>query len=584
MNKNIEKIIKKIKNNIIIIFSVIILFVMGIITLFNNQTIQKEIKTTKNNTLKALDQEGQSYRLVTSADNVQVPVPKGYVASNITGENYVTPQYQNTSITHKGNFTELTWSSPEGEQYPWTQDENGIWISGNQGIQSSTSTLESEEFDYIKGTTLTINYTYSCQSGDNLYIYLVDLTNHKTDCVVFNKNGNTDSSFDYITSNYTFTMNDWGTARYKIQAIYSKNASVDGGQDSAYIKVSTYYKEDENGTETIELDQKTRIRDGGFVIYQLTDEELEEDPNGTSVIINDTNKDTEQRTRNQYVWVPVSNIEDIVISKAINNGIMQFGQGYEFSYTSITKNIVSSKEPRLLEWYDKTKYYLQRYSNLDKRENYLNKMQEDYTRMIKSINKYKGFYFGRYETGDDISHSDSIRCLINPKIVRYNGNMNYVSWYDSYKDLERLSRKTEEYVETGILYDSLWDYTLKWLQETDTRSYEEIRSDSGTWGVYNNNITTSSMGNVLLKKTGATETLIYRGEKYSDSPTASNNIFDIAGNVYEWTMSRSFNNQRIYRGGYYGAGSTSSPAYYNQSEYPSNNGKYLGVRGMLLIR
>ena len=39
------------------------------------------------------------------------------------------------------------------------------------------------------------------------------------------------------------------------------------------IKTSTYYKEDENG-ETIEEDIKTKIHDGGFVIYQLTDEEL----------------------------------------------------------------------------------------------------------------------------------------------------------------------------------------------------------------------------------------------------------------------------------------------------------------------
>ena len=122
--------------------------------------IEKETKTF-NNKVKALNQEGQNYRLVTSADNVQVPVPKGYVASSITGENYVSPKYSHTNISHKGNYTELTWSSPAGQQYPWTQDENGIWISGNQGIPSSSSTLESEEFYYIKGTIITIKYTFS---------------------------------------------------------------------------------------------------------------------------------------------------------------------------------------------------------------------------------------------------------------------------------------------------------------------------------------------------------------------------------------------------------------------------------------
>ena len=133
MNKRKDK---RIFNFILIVF-----LIFSSTILFNTKTIEKE--ETKNN-LKALDQEGQNYRLVTSADNVQVPVPKGYVASQVTGENYVTPEYQHTTNTYKGNYTELTWSSPAGEQYPWTQDENGIWISGNQGIQRSTSILESE--------------------------------------------------------------------------------------------------------------------------------------------------------------------------------------------------------------------------------------------------------------------------------------------------------------------------------------------------------------------------------------------------------------------------------------------------------
>ena len=263
---------------------------------------------------KTLEQEGDNYRLVTSADNVQVPVPKGYVASQITGETYVSPEYQHTTIQHKGNYTQLNWSSPAGETYPWTQDENGIWISGNRGIPSSTSTLESEEFDYIKGTTLTINYTYSSQSGDYLNIYLIEVANNKSTTIVSNKYGNTGTTFDYLASVYTYTMNDWATGRYKIKAIYSKNSSTDEGQDSGYIKTSTYFKEDENG-EIIEVDQKTKIHDGGFVIYQLKDEEIETDPNGTNIEINDTNKDIAQIERNQYVWVPVENIEDIVRTK-----------------------------------------------------------------------------------------------------------------------------------------------------------------------------------------------------------------------------------------------------------------------------
>ena len=572
-----------IRKNIKIYNCILIVFLILCLTfLFNNKTIEKEAESN----LKALDQEGQSYRLVTSADNVQVPVPKGYVASQVTGENYVTPQYQHTPIPHKGNYTELTWSSPEGEQYPWTQDSNGIWISGNQGIPNSESVLESEEFNYIKGTTLTINYTYSSQNGDYLDIYLINITDNTTERIVSDKRGNTSDSFDYTISNYTWTMNNGGTKRYKIRARYSKNASTDAGQDSAYIKASTYFKEDENG-ETIEVDQKTRIHNGGFVIYQLTDEELETNPNGTSVIINDTNKDTAQRTRNQYVWVPIPNIEDIVRTKTSNNIIMQFGQGYEFSNTSITKNTSTYegnyREPRIVENFDRTKDYLQRYSNIDNREDYLNKMQEDFTKMIKSINKYKGFYIGRYETGDEYSHNSNIKCFINPKIVRYNRNINYVSWYNSYKDLEKLSGKTEEYVETGMIYDNLWDYTLKWINETDTRSYKDIGSDSRTWGNYFTNTKTVTTGVTDPASTGAIETITYYGETYSDSPTSSNNIFDMAGNVNEWTRTRDAASWRRRRGGSCSS-DDNAPSVTNFSYSPSYYGGLCGVRGMLLIR
>ena len=561
------------------------LIISSIIFTNNNKTINKI-----NTTTKALDQEGQNYRLVTSADNVQVPVPKGYVASQVTGENYVTPQYQHTTNTYKGNYTELTWSSPEGEQYPWTQDENGIWISGNQGIPSSTSILESEEFNYIKGTTLTINYTYSSQNSwgtDYLSIDLIDLTNNMTKRIVSDKYANISDSFDYTTSNYTYTMNDWGTGRYKIKAIYTKDGSVNLGQDSGYIKASTYFKENENGTETFEEDIKIKIHDGGFVIYQLTDEELETDSNGTSIVINDTNKDIAQRTRNQYVWIPVPNVEDIVRTKIANNGIMQFGQNYIFSNNSITKETNTEsdyyREPRLVENNDKTKYYLQIYSNIDKRENYLNKMQEEYARMLKSINKYKGFYIGRYETGDDYTHSSSKGCFINPKVVRYNSNINLVTWYNSYKDLERLAGKTEKYVETGMLYDSLYDYILKWLFDTDTRSYKELAEDSGTWGNQSYNTKTVVSGRTDPANTGAIETITYKGETYSDFPTSSNNIFDIAGNVYERTRSRYNAESKKNRGFAFNT-------YYIGSAYDftrDENNTYFsgfGARSELLIR
>ena len=585
--------------NSIYIYILIVFLTFNLTFLQNkNEIINRKDLILKNNELKTLEQEGSNYRLVTSADNVQVPVPKGYVASNITGEKYVTPEYSHTTITHKVSSipTTLIWSSPEGEEYPWTQDENGIWISGNQGIANSESVLESEEFDYIKGTTLSIKFTYSNQSGDYLNIDLINLTNNTTIRIISNRSGNTGTEFDYTTTTYTDSITDWATGRYKIRAIYSKDSSGNSGQDSAYIKPSTYFKEDENG-EIIEEDIKTKIHDGGFVIYQLTDEEIEENPKGTNVIINDTNKETAQSTRNQYVWVPVENVEDVVRAIETNNGIMQFGQGYRFSDSTITKLTGRGDlliEPRLVESYDREKYHLQKYIDINNRQSYLNNMQDDFTRMIESINKYKGFYIGRYETGDDYTHSSSKGCFISPKVVRYNSNIDYVTWYDSYKDLQRLSGKTEKYVETGMIYDTLWDYTLKWLNETDTKSYEEIAVESTAWGNYMNNsfkyklsakgieYTKNVTGQAKAATGGITE-LIYKGEIYNDSSTVSNSIFDLAGNVCEYTRSR-MNFEFIYdRGGaFYNYNRESSVGYSGYSS-PKGKGTGVGVRAQLYI-
>ena len=203
--------------------------------------------------------------------------------------------------------------------------------------------------------------------------------------------------------------------------------------------------------------------------------------------------------------------------------------------------------------------------------------------MINSVEKYGGYYIGRYETGDDYTHSSSKKCFTNPKIVRYNSNIAYVTWYDSYKDLQRLSGKTDKYVETGMLYDTMWDYTLKWLQETDTRSYKEINKDSGTWGNYNNNTKTTQSGGTRPARTGAIETITYKGEIYNNSPTASNNIFDIAGNADDWTRSRDNTLYRRSRGGNYNNNSSNDPARDVNNYNPYSSGSNVGVRGQLYI-
>ena len=134
-----------------------------------------------------------------------------------------------------------------------------------------------------------------------------------------------------------------------------------------------------------------------------------------------------------------------------------------------------------------------------------------------------------------------------------------------------------------MLYDTMWDYTLKWLQETETRSYKDIVTDSGTWGNYNNNTKTTQSGGTSPARTGAIETITYKEETYSDSPTASNNIFDIAGNVWEWTRSRNDTYYRRSHGGNFNNSSRGNQARSVSNVIPCSSYGYIGVRGQLYI-
>ena len=75
-----------------------------------------------------------------------------------------------------------------------------------------------------------------------------------------------------------------------------------------------------------------------------------------------------------------------------------------------------------------------------------------------------------------------------------------------------------------------------------------------------------------------------KGEILSENPTSSNNIYDLAGNVYDWTRGRNSDSGRKMRGGgfyNFGDGSTASYGMYGYS-YSSDNDD--GFRSMLFIR
>ena len=328
--------------------------------------------------------------------------------------------------------------------------------------------------------------------------------------------------------------------------------------------------------------------DTGFVIYEGEEE------------VTDSNVQTAQTSRNQYVWIPVEDISKFYGTDA--NG-KSWGKIYNYTtgtnssstFDEVTgtyannwsesngvmsiSSSTSYREPDVLRERD-TPYYLRRYGvSEDSMLDFLLRQQTDFKKMINSVEKYGGFYIGRYETGD-----------LNQEVaVVQKGNTNIASqtWYAMYEKCKTLSDNNNN-IETGMIWGNQWDRTMMWLMEcnakdeTTGKSKEEVISDSTSWGNYSNATFqyTNSSGVTSTKNSGSGVRIPTGSTEY----TKANNIYDLAGNVYDWTMEAYSTYYRVVRGGNCNVGGYDRPASYRYYYGPNNSNRFYGCRAALYIK
>ena len=292
--------------------------------------------------------------------------------------------------------------------------------------------------------------------------------------------------------------------------------------------------------------------DTGYVIYEGTEE------------VNDSNVEEAQKTRNQYVWIPVPDVSKMYGTDA--NG-KKWGKLYEFT-TGTGENINpvtgarplnwrknngvieitnknSNREPDVLSATNKPPYdtdsILKKYNiSNNSNHNFFIKLEQEFYSIIESVKKYGGFYIGRYETGD----------LSKETVVVKKGNIDIrnQTWYTMYNKCKRLSGSNTN-IETGMIWGSQWDRTLMWLIEIGNKSKEEICKDSTTWGNYKNATFQyiDEYGILKEKKEGISSIIPTGNAEY----TKANNIYDLAGNVTDWTIESCYLYGRTGRGNQY---------------------------------
>ena len=531
----------------------------GLLEIGDNQKDQEKYVWGQ---VQAKTKNTNNYTMVTSADGIQVPVPTGYTASSVANERYVGTTSETKTFYLANTITSFTSSGT----YPWSKNSNGIWVSGNYNVNSSTSEMTTSSFTVgAKGGKVKLNWSVSSEANyDKLYGQVINTSTNSVVATVGNISGTsygtTESSLTYVDADVNLEQ---GT--YQLKIVYSKDSSGNTGLDKAYVKRVEVYTGENNGNETkITESIVKKTNEGGqngFVIYEGTD------------AVTTSNQWEAQCNRNQYVWIPIADISDMYWRDQTTG--KKYGTRYTFNSSAYTKDSTSKREPQTTS-YDKQSTYLTQYLNGMTREDFLMEMEIDFDKMLNSVATYGGYYIGRYQAGD--------LAQATPVVKRMNTDIGSQTWYTMWKKARKLSGTSAG---VQMIWGIQWDETMKWLIDTGEKTYAEVGKDSTSWGNYYNNSFTyyTNTSKSTATKSANSTTRIPSGAY--DGANA-NNVFDLAGNVWDWTCESDGSGtgvSRYLRGGSYdGYGGYGYYAAGRNYGNPCNSNVNYGLRCALYIK
>ena len=261
-------------------------------------------------------------------------------------------------------------------------------------------------------------------------------------------------------------------------------------------------------------DNITAISDGkGNTIPLPNDFNYVGGDKGTGIVISDEPGDDLDNTAkgNQFVWIPVDNYEDFVRQAGYQD---KTRQAWTSDYAEADE---SGKNTKVTE---------------------TSTTQTEARAMYKSVKDYGGFYIGRFETGKD----ENGKAVVRKGVTVYNK----VPWSStkSMTEDEALDGTENGAIEQARYFDTLkgytsvtstlcygvqWDAALNYIDPKYITEAEAIGKPSCDETSY----VRDSTGKGNYKDDDSTNDPAQTGskEKYKIK-----NIYDLAGNVTEWTM------------------------------------------------
>ena len=236
-----------------------------------------------------------------------------------------------------------------------------------------------------------------------------------------------------------------------------------------------------------------------------------------------------------------------------------------------------------------------------------NEYKELYKKMLKSVYTNGGFWIGRYEAGTTSPRGNKNDPTEDLKAESKQDlyPINYVKCFQAQTIASKASSSAS--VNSSLMFGIQWDLVLRFLSNKGIET-SLLNDNSSTWGNYSNQpfeinrgkYSVASPWNVYIDYTQATENKVTVEGNVSrkigttatdkillttgaSDTNSKKNIYDLAGNMWEWTLEHATEiptqpTQCAIRGGSFGKSGDSRPVSYRNHDTTSSSDYYLGFR------